>query len=105
MVKHVKGTDSARVSKTFSSQIELSSKYLSPANFELISRNSPFRTRESYGDPSRIDVVVQVDWAAVTFLCSDSRMNAPNSTSCADAEVAMTDTVGKPDIGDVLPRL
>jgi hypothetical protein len=27
-----------------------------------------------------------------------SRMNAPNSTSCADAEVATTDTVGKPDI-------
>jgi hypothetical protein len=39
-----------------------------------------------------------VDWAAVTFSCSDSRMNAPNSTSCADAELATTDTVGKPDI-------
>jgi hypothetical protein len=25
-------------------------------------------------------------------------MNAPNSTSCADAELATTDTVGKPDI-------
>ena len=74
------------MSKTFSSQTELSSKYLSAASLELISRSSAFSNQKIPTEiPSHIDVILQVDWAAMTLSCSDDlALKAPDFVLCQD---------------------